>query len=119
MNAFVRDLTTSKQSEARFRALLESAPDAMVITDEAGVVTLANQQAERLFGYSREEFVGLGVDILLPPRFRAGHAVHRRAYSADPQSRAMGIGLDLRVSPGLARLTKSPTLSTRRTPVPR
>jgi len=115
LNAFVRDLTTSKQSEARFRALLESAPDAMVITDEAGVVTLANQQAERLFGYSREEFVGLGVDILLPPRFRAGHAVHRRAYSADPQSRAMGIGLDLRVSPGLARLTKSPTLSTRRT----
>jgi PAS domain S-box-containing protein len=85
----------SQQSEARFRALLESAPDAMVITDEAGVVTLANQQAERLFGYTRHEFVGLPVDHLLPPRFRTAHASHRRSYLRGPGTRGMGIGLDL------------------------
>jgi PAS domain S-box-containing protein len=95
LNAFVRDLTTAKQSEARFRALLESAPDAMVITDEAGVITLANQQAGRLFGYSNGEFVGMRVDALLPARLREAHAHHRRRYGADPQPRAMGIGLDL------------------------
>src|SRR5688572_14776996 len=84
-----------RQSEALFRTLLESAPDAMVITDDAGVITLANRQAERLFGYTLDEFVGLPVDTLLPLRFRAAHAVHRRAYGADLQPRAMGVGLDL------------------------
>jgi PAS domain S-box-containing protein len=95
LNAFVRDLTSTKQSEARFRALLESAPDAMVITDDAGVIRLANRQAERLFGYSSHEFIGLPVDTLLPPRFREAHTVHRQSYAATPQPRAMGVGLDL------------------------
>ena len=85
----------STQSEARFRALLESAPDAMVITDDAGIIRLANRQAERLFGYSSNEFVGLPVDTLLPPRFRAAHTVHRQSYGATPQPRSMGVGLDL------------------------
>jgi len=86
----------SQRSEARFRSLLESAPDAMVITNVTGIVMLANQQAERLFGYSRDEFVGLPVDTLLPSRFRNAHAVHRRSYAENPQVRAMGVGLDLR-----------------------
>jgi PAS domain S-box-containing protein len=83
------------ERETRFRGLLESAPDAMVITDQAGVVTLANQQAERLFGYSTDEFVGLPVDALLPPRFRDAHSVHRREYGANARPRPMGVGLDL------------------------
>jgi PAS domain S-box-containing protein len=83
------------RAASAFRALLESAPDAMVITDQTGRITLANQQAERLFEYSSGEFVGMPVDALLPDRFRAAHVEHRRAYSAEPNPRAMGAGLDL------------------------
>lgn len=70
--------------ESQFRALLEAAPDAMVIVDAAGTIVLVNTQTERLFGYARTELVGQKVDILVPMRFRGRHPDHRARYSATP-----------------------------------
>lgn len=100
--AYIRDTTARKlaekalqASEARFRALLNSAPDAAVIVDAEGQILLVNEQTERLFGYPREELVGRPVEILLPPRFHNIHLQHRHGYVADPKTRPMGAGLEL------------------------
>jgi diguanylate cyclase (GGDEF)-like protein/PAS domain S-box-containing protein len=77
------------------RALLDSAPDAMVVVDTAGVIVLVNAQAERLFGYPREELLGSGVEMLVPARFGDRHSTHRSGYFAEPRPRPMGVGLDL------------------------
>jgi PAS domain S-box-containing protein len=82
--------------EEQFRALLELAPDAMVIVDHRGVIRLVNAQTEEMFGYRRGELLGRPVEILLPERFRADHPVHRQAYAASQQVRPMGAGLELR-----------------------
>ena len=82
-------------AEQRFGALLESAPDAMVIVDGAGTIRLVNAQTEALFGYPRAELLGCPVEILVPGRFRGDHPVHRRGYAANQQVRPMGAGLDL------------------------
>src|SRR6266536_876218 len=82
-------------AEPRFRALLESAPDAMVIVDGAGTIRLVNAQTEALFGYPREELLGCPVEILVPGRLRGAHPVRRRGYAANQQVRPMGAGLEL------------------------
>jgi PAS domain S-box-containing protein len=84
-------------AETRFRGLLESAPDAMVIikADSSGEIVFVNAQAERLFGYTREELLGKGLDVLLPERFRDRHEHHRADYAADADARPMGAGLEL------------------------
>ncbi|MEE1782863.1 SpoIIE family protein phosphatase [Streptomyces sp. SP17BM10] len=86
----------SPAAEERFRGLLEAAPDAMVIVDDTGTITLVNAQTEALFGYGREELLGRKVELLIPGRFRAHHARHRNGYAANRQVRPMGAGLDLR-----------------------
>jgi PAS domain S-box-containing protein len=91
----IRDITLRKRAEAKFRQLLESAPDAMVIVDAAGRILLVNSQTERLFGYTREELVGQWVELLVPDRLRRRHVTHRRGYFADPKVRTMGSGLEL------------------------
>ena len=78
-----------------FRALLESAPDAMVIVDDTGTIKLVNAQTESLFGYFREELLGRNVEILVPERFRGHHPAHRHGYAANGQVRPMGAGLEL------------------------
>lgn len=78
-----------QQAEARFRALVEAAPDATVVTDAAGRITLVNQQAERLFGYDRHELIGHPVEVLVPQSLREAHVGHRSAYMADPYSGQM------------------------------
>ena len=75
-------------------ALLEGAPDAMVIVDDRGRIQRVNAQTERLFGYPRPELIGAPVEILIPARF-ASHAEHRASYTADPRVRSMGSGLEL------------------------
>jgi len=68
----------------RFVGLLEAAPDAMVCADASGQIALVNAQAERLFGYRRDELVGQPVELLVPEAARAVHPDHRAVYVADP-----------------------------------
>ena len=90
-----RDITQRKQEQEKFRNLLESAPDAMVIVNEAGQIQLVNAQTETLFGYSREELAGQRVEMLLPERFKRQHIRDRTGYSDTPRARNMGLGLEL------------------------
>ena len=89
------DVTERRLSEEKFRGLLESAPDAMVIADQTGRIVLINSQAEHLFGFSREELLHRPIEILIPDRFHAHHAEHRAAYTGNPRMRPMGAGLEL------------------------
>ena len=90
----IRDITVRKRAEENFRALLESAPDAMVIVDKTGCIVLANSQAVQLFGWSREELLGQPIEILVPRRY-ARHSEHRSAFFRHPRARNMGTGLEL------------------------
>jgi PAS domain S-box-containing protein len=76
-------------------SLLESVPDAMIITHRDGRIVHVNTVAEALFGWARAELVGSPIEVLLPARFRAMHQVHRSGYHAAPRTRPMGLGLDL------------------------
>jgi len=80
---------------ARFRGILEAAPDAMVIVGRDGKIVLANAQVEATFGWSRDEMLGQPIEMLIPHRFRAGHPGHRGGYFANPKTRPMGANLDL------------------------
>jgi PAS domain S-box-containing protein len=91
----IRDITERKQAEAQVRGLLEFAPDAMVVIDQRGSIVLVNAQAERLFGYRRDELVGQPIERLVPERFRAEHVGHRENYTAHPRVRPMGMGIEL------------------------
>ena len=81
--------------DASFESLLEAAPDAMVGVDETGLIRFVNRQTELLFGYHRDELVGLPIETLVPEAFRAVHPQHRGEYFAHPATRAMGAGLAL------------------------
>jgi PAS domain S-box-containing protein len=81
--------------ESRFRKLLEAAPDAILEVNPEGQITLLNQAAERMFGYSRGELLGLNVESLVPAAMRGGHAQHRASYAHHPHTRPMGTGLQL------------------------
>jgi two-component system, sensor histidine kinase len=82
-------------TDAEAAALLNAAPDAIVVVDTAGTIVLVNTQAETLLGYARGELHGRDVEELLPHRFRAAHVTRRALYEGDPQARPMGTGLDL------------------------
>jgi PAS domain S-box-containing protein len=87
--------TNDPSQDSGFRALLEAAPDAMVITDQRGRILLVNAQAERLFGYARDELIGRDVEILVPHRYRRTHVGHRDSYVKNARTRPMGADLDL------------------------
>jgi PAS domain S-box-containing protein len=100
--AVVRDITQRKRaeealqaSEARFRSLFESSPDAIILTDAAGKIIEMNSQVQEFFGYNRAELVGKPVETLLPERFRKAHPEQRARYNAEPRIRPMSKGLDL------------------------
>lgn len=90
-----RDVLNRQLSEARFRALLDSAPDATIIADEKGTIRMVNRQAEVLFRYNREEMTGKPVEILVPAGLRAAHVHHRNSFMKKASVRAMGAGIEL------------------------
>jgi protein-histidine pros-kinase len=95
----VRDISQRmddrRSADRKFRDLLESAPDAMVIVDPAGRIVLVNSQAVQLFGWTREELLGQPVELLVPKRYGAAHVGHRAEFHGAPKARSMGLGLDL------------------------
>jgi len=91
----IKVLRDAKLMEARFRDLLESTPDGIVMANPTGHIVIANSQAERLFGYADGELRGRSVDHLLPERYRRAHVGHRSNYFLQPRKRSMGSGLDL------------------------
>jgi PAS domain S-box-containing protein len=93
--AAIRDITDRKRADAKFRGLLESAPDAVVVVDKVGTVQLVNSQTEKMFGYDRAEIVGQSIEMLVPKRFRKKHARHRDDYFIEHPVRPMGMGLSL------------------------
>jgi len=82
-------------SDELFRLAVEAFPGGMVVTDPTGAILMVNAEAERLFGYSRQELIGQSVDLLVPPRLREDHSRDRMAFIAAPGVRAMGAGREL------------------------
>jgi len=81
--------------EEVFRLVFEAAPNGIVVVNDQGKVVLVNRQAEGMFGYSREEFLALGIEDLVPERLRGAHLHHRKGFTREPSNRAMGAGRDL------------------------
>ena len=81
--------------ESKAQALLETAPDAMVIVNSFGQIILINAQTEKLFGYEKNELLGRSVEILIPDRFAVKHTAHRKNFFANAKTRTMGEGQDL------------------------
>ncbi len=85
----------AKLLEARFRDLLDSTPDAIVMINVTGRIVMVNAQAEHVFGYRREDLIGQAVEVLLPARYRGAHLGRRSGFIAQPRTRTMGAGLEL------------------------
>ncbi|MDR3415473.1 MAG: PAS domain S-box protein [Nevskia sp.] len=91
-----RDLTEHQRLESRFRYAVESAPNAMIMVSREGKMILINRQAEKLFGYGREELLDESLEMLVPLAVRTGHAAMRAGYDASPATRPMGMVRNIR-----------------------
>jgi PAS domain S-box-containing protein len=92
---FSHDLSESKESEARYRGLLEAAPDAMVVVNQAGKIVLLNVQAEKQFGYSRGELVGQKVKNIIPEGFAERLIADGTRSAAEALAQQIGTGIEL------------------------
>ena len=100
--AITRDITDRKradeqlrESEGRFRTMVESFPSGVLLVDSGGKITLANRRLLAQFGYSSDELAGQNVELLVPDSARAAHVVHREGYARAQMARQMGAGRDL------------------------
>ncbi|MFG0297426.1 MAG: response regulator, partial [Maioricimonas sp. JB045] len=89
------DITAIKQAEARFRRVVEAAPNPMLVVDSSGEILLVNNATETLFGYGRDELIGKPIELLVPEALRRRHEEYRTEYFRNPASRAMGAGREL------------------------
>lgn len=90
--SIIRDTSPRQQLEAKFRGLLESAPDGIVVVGPDAKIVVVNSQLERMFGYSREELLGQTVEILVPEKYKSVHVQYRDGYIHNPTLRPMGAG---------------------------
>src|SRR5213594_3481993 len=88
-------ITERKLAEEKFRLVIDAAPNAMIMVDSAGVISLANAPAATVFGYSLSELIGRHIETLIPERFRDRHVGYRDGFLSEPSTRAMGAGRDL------------------------
>ena len=84
------DISSRKRLEERFRQVVESAPNAMVMISQAGKIEMVNAQAERVFGFTRSEMMHQSIEMLVPLRFRGNHPQLRGSFFHHPESRPMG-----------------------------
>jgi PAS domain S-box-containing protein len=90
-----RSIRNIEQAQQKFKGLLESAPDAIVIVGEKGIIQLVNKQCENIFGYNRNELIGSNVELLLPERFRTNSQEYRKLFFNNPGTRSTSAGLEL------------------------
>lgn len=93
--AMIRTLVRGRQAERQFHGFLEAAPDAVVIADQDGKIVRVNEQAEKIFGYEREELEGQEVEILVPERLRERYQAQRAGFGVHPSTRPIGLELDV------------------------
>jgi len=89
------DITELKRGEEKFRLAVEGSPSAIVMVNEQGRIVLVNMQAEKLFGYSRDEMSAQPVEMLVPERLRSEHKSFHAGFFTAPQARPMGAGRDV------------------------
>jgi PAS domain S-box-containing protein len=90
-----RSILEIEKAQQKFKGLLESAPDAIVIVGEKGIIQLANNKCEHIFGYKKNELIGYHVDLLLPERFRSMPNEHRKLFYDFPGVRSTDVGIEL------------------------
>ena len=93
--ASVVDITERKKQEEKFRTIVESVPNGIIMVDTTGSITLSNSEAEKMFGYGRGELLGKKVESLVPMRYQTNHPHDRERFIEQPQKRQMGAGRDL------------------------
>jgi PAS domain S-box-containing protein len=93
--ANIIDITARRRAEEQFRIVVEASPNAILMVNAEGRISLVNTQTERLFGYTRTELIGQPMEILTPERYRRDHPQLRSSFFLHPSTRAMGAGRDL------------------------
>ena len=95
IDALHAEIAERKRADEKFKWVLESAPDAMVIANSEGKIRIVNSQTEKLFGYDRNELYVQTIEMLMPQRFRGRHVSHRASYFANAKAREMGTDIEL------------------------
>jgi PAS domain-containing protein len=87
-----REMVERRRALEHFRLVVEAAPNGLLMTNEKGIIVMANSQIETLFHHSKKELLGQSIDTLLPERFRSKHSADRASFHTAPTARPMGGG---------------------------